>query len=66
MSDLAWEIVAETMGNYDYVFVGGNAPLARNAMANAPTGHQAPKERQAGAAHARPLPTARPRPVHAA
>ncbi|WP_256806322.1 site-specific integrase [Bradyrhizobium sp. Bra64] len=46
LSDLALEIIAEAMGNYDYVFVGrfGNAPLARNAMANALTGTKTPKK----------------------
>jgi integrase len=37
LSDLALEIVNEAMGNYAYAFAGrfGDAPLARNAMANA-------------------------------
>ena len=37
LSDLAMEIVKESLGNHDYVFVGrfGDAPLARSAMANA-------------------------------
>jgi integrase len=37
LSDLAVEIATEAMGNYPWMFVGrfGNAPLARNAMANA-------------------------------
>jgi integrase len=37
LSDLAWGIITEVMGNYDYAFTGrfGDAPLARNAMANA-------------------------------
>jgi integrase len=37
LSDLALEIIAEAMGNYEYAFTGrfGDAPLARNAMASA-------------------------------
>jgi integrase len=37
LSDLALEIIKEAMGNYEYAFTGrfGDAPLARNAMANA-------------------------------
>jgi integrase len=37
LSDLAMQIVKESLGNYDYVFVGrfGDKPLARNAMATA-------------------------------
>jgi integrase len=42
LSDLALEIVKESMGNYDYAFTGrfGDAPLARNAMASALRGTQ--------------------------
>jgi integrase len=37
LSDLALEIVKESMGNYDFAFVGrfGDAPLGRHAMATA-------------------------------
>ncbi|MEH2565288.1 tyrosine-type recombinase/integrase [Bradyrhizobium sp. AZCC 2289] len=37
LSDLAVEIAKEAMGNYPWLFMGrfGDAPLARNAMANA-------------------------------
>jgi integrase len=37
LSDLALEIIKESMGNYDYAFTGrfGDAPLARQAMSNA-------------------------------
>ena len=37
LSDLALEIINESMGNYDHGFTGrfGDAPLARNAMAGA-------------------------------
>jgi integrase len=40
LSDLALEIIDESLGNYDYLFVGrfGDKPLARNAMANALAG----------------------------
>jgi integrase len=46
LSDLALEIIAESMGNYDYVFVGrfGNAPLSRQAMSNALTGTKTPRK----------------------
>jgi integrase len=40
LSDLALEIIKETMGNYDYAFVGrfGDAPLSRQVMSGALTG----------------------------
>jgi integrase len=45
LSDLALEIITESMGNYDHAFTGrfGNAPLARNAMANALLGTKTTK-----------------------
>ncbi len=45
MSDLALEIITESMGNYDHGFVGrfGDAPLARSAMANALRGNKKTK-----------------------
>ena len=61
LSDLALEIIKEAMGNYEYAFVGrfGDAPLARNAMANALRGTR--QRRRNG--HLR---AARARAVHAA
>jgi integrase len=40
LSDLALEIIAEAMGNYEFAFVGryGDAPLSRQAMSGALTG----------------------------
>jgi integrase len=37
LSDLALEILTESIGNYDFAFVGrfGDAPLARQAMSGA-------------------------------
>jgi integrase len=43
LSDLALEIIKESMGNYEYVFTGrfGDAPLSRQAMSSALTGTKA-------------------------
>jgi integrase len=37
LSNLAWEIIKEAIGNYEYAFTGrfGNAPLSRQAMSGA-------------------------------
>ncbi|KJC40295.1 integrase [Bradyrhizobium sp. LTSP885] len=45
LSDLALEIIAEAMGNYEYAFTGrfGDAPLARLAMSGALTGTKVTK-----------------------
>ena len=45
LSDLALAIITEAMGNYDFAFVGrfGDAPLARNVMANALRGNKKTK-----------------------
>jgi integrase len=55
LSDLALEILTESMGNYDFAFVGrfGDAPLARQAMSGALKGtkHRNGKVRTPGIAH---------------
>jgi integrase len=45
LSDLALEIIKESMGNYEYAFAGrfGDAPLSRQAMSGALTGAKVTK-----------------------
>jgi len=45
LSDLALEIIGDSMGNHEHAFIGrfGDAPLARNVMSNALTGDKRTK-----------------------